>query len=123
MENVNFESTVEGAKMRRSTSGTAVQSRGEKMIAEFLEREGIRYVYDERYRIAGDTLIRPDFYLPEFDVYIEYFGMNTPEYRDNMLKKRVLYQRSAKKLVSVSYKDNDNLIEILRQKLSRYFRI
>jgi len=123
MENVNFESTVDGAKTRRSTGGTAVQSRGEKLIADFLEQEGIRYVYDERYRIAGDTMIRPDFYLPEFDLYIEYFGMDTPEYRDNMLKKRFLYQRAAKKLVSVSYKDNDNLIEALRRKLSRYFRI
>ncbi len=123
IENVNFESTVEGAKTRRSQGGTVVQSRGEKQIADFLENEGIRYVYDERYRIAGDAMIRPDFYLPEFDVYIEYFGMDTPEYRDNMLKKRFLYQRAAKKLVSVSYKDNDNLIEVLRQKLSRYFRI
>ncbi len=123
MENVNFESTVEGAKTRRSQGGTAVQSKGEKLIAEFLEREGIRYVYDERYRIAGDAIIRPDFYLPEFNVYIEYFGMDTPEYRDNMLKKRFLYQRACKKLVSVSYKDNANLVETLRQKLSRYFRI
>ncbi len=123
IENVNFESTIEGAKIRRSHGGTVVQSRGEKLIADFLEKEGIRYVYDERYRIAGDAMIRPDFYLPEFDVYIEYFGMDTPEYRDNMLKKRFLYQRAAKKLVSVSYKDNENLIEVLRQKLSRYFRI
>jgi len=122
LENRNFESTVEGAKQKRSLFGTAVQSRGEREIADFLEKEGIAYVYDARYRIAGADLIRPDFYLPEFDVYIEYFGMDTPEYRDNMLKKRLLYQRAAKKLVSVSYKDNANLVTILRQKLSRYIR-
>lgn len=122
LEDRNFESMVEDAKKKRSSIGTAVQSRGEKLIADFLESEHIAYEYDARYMIAGDTRIRPDFYLPEFDVYIEYFGMNTPEYRDNMLKKRILYQRAGKKLVSVSYEDADP-VSVLRQKLSRYFRI
>ena len=122
LEDRNFEATVEDAKRLRSELGVAVQSRGEKMIADFLEREGIAYEYDERFMIAADTRIRPDFYLPEFDVYIEYFGMDTPEYRDNMLKKRLLYQRAGKKLVSASYKDADP-VAVLRQKLSRYFRI
>lgn len=80
LEDRNFESMVEDAKKKRSSLGTAVQSRGEKLIADFLESEHIAYEYDARYMIAGDTRIRPDFYLPEFDVYIEYFGMNTPEY-------------------------------------------
>ena len=123
IENVNFESVVEVAKQRRSTNGTAVQSRGEKRIAEFLEAENIEYIYDERYRIAGDALVRPDFYLPEFDVYIEYWGMNTPEYVENMRRKKLLYQRAGKKLVSVSWEDDENLIEVLKSKLSRYFRI
>ena len=122
LEDRNFEAKVEDAKKRRSELGTAVQSRGEKLIADFLESEHIEYRYDARYMIAGDVRIRPDFYLPEFDVYIEYFGMNTPEYRDDMLKKRLLYQRAGKKLVSVSYKDADP-VSVLRRKLSRYFRI
>ena len=122
LEDRNFESVVEEAKKKRSSLGTAVQSRGEKLIADFLEAEHIAYEYDARYMIAGDTRIRPDFYLPEFDIYIEYFGMNTPEYRDRMLKKRILYQRAGKKLVSVSYKDVDP-VSVLRQKLSRYIRI
>lgn len=123
MESVNFESMVEVAKVRRTMGGTAVQSMGEKRIAEFLECERIEYIYDERFRIAGDALVRPDFYLPEFDLYIEYFGMDTPEYRENMEKKRKLYQRAGKKLVSVSWRDDENLEAILREKLSRYIRI
>jgi hypothetical protein len=123
LENVNFESVVEDAKRRRTQGGTAVQSIGEKRIAEFLEAEGIAFTYDERYRIAGDAVVRPDFYLPEFDLYIEYFGMDTPEYLRNMEKKRRLYQRAGKRLVSVSYKDDDRLLEVLREKLSRYFRL
>jgi hypothetical protein len=123
LEGKNFEATVENAKLRRTEGGTAVQSRGEKRIAEFLEREKIDFVYDERFRIAEGDLIRPDFYLPEFDLYIEYFGMDTPDYLAKAEKKRILYQRAGKKLISLSFRDDAHLIETLREKLSRYFRI
>jgi len=123
LENRDFESTVEGAKNRRTDGGTVVKSRGEKRIAEFLEAERIDYVYDERYRISGADMIRPDFYLPEFDLYIEYYGMDTPEYNENRRRKHILYQRAAKKLISVSYRDDANLIEVLKRKLSRYIRL
>ena len=57
-ENHDFESKVDAAKAKRTTGGTAVQSWGEKRIAEFLEQEGIAYEYDERYRISGADTIR-----------------------------------------------------------------
>ena len=123
LEGKNFEATVENAKLRRTEGGTAVQSNGEKRIAEFLECEKIDFVYDERFRIAEGDLIRPDFYLPEFDLYIEYFGMDTPDYLAKAEKKRILYQRAGKKLISLSFRDDAHLIETLREKLSRYFRI
>ena len=123
LEGKNFEATVENAKLRRTESGTAVQSIGEKRIAEFLESENIAFVYDARYRIAEDELIRPDFYLPEFDLYIEYFGMDTPDYLARAGKKRILYQRAGKTLITRSYHDDARLIETLREKLSRYFRV
>ena len=122
LEARDFESTVEAAKVRRTAGGTAVQSRGEKRIAEFLEAEGIAYVYDERYRVSGADLIRPDFYLPEFDLYIEYFGMDTPEYNEKRRRKQVLYQRAGKRLISVSFCDDADLVGVLRAKLSRYIR-
>lgn len=123
MEDKNFEATVESAKQRRTEDGTVVQSLGEKRIADFLAARHIAYIYDERIRIAGDARIRPDFYLPEFDLYIEYWGMNTPEYNDNKLQKRILYQRANKKLISLSYRELDTLEEVLAEKLSRYLRI
>ena len=122
LEHHDFESKVEEAKKRRTEGGTAVQSVGEKRIAEFLEREHIAFYYDERFRISGADLIRPDFYLPEFDLYIEYYGMNTPEYNANRQRKHILYQRAGKRLISVSYLDDPDLIGILKAKLSRYIR-
>ncbi len=123
LESKNFEAVVDNAKALRTEDGTAVQSRGEKRIADFLAKRRIAYLYDERYRIAGDVRIRPDFYLPEFDLYIEYWGMNTPEYVANMRKKLFLYQRAGKKLISLSYKDLGQLESILEEKLSRYIML
>lgn len=123
LESKNFELVVENAKARRTEDGTAVQSKGEKRIADFLAQRRIAYIYDERYRIAGDVAIRPDFYLPEFDLYIEYWGMDTPEYVANMKKKLFLYQRTGKKLISISFRDFDNIESVLEEKLARYIRL
>ena len=122
LENQDFESTVEAAKRRRTTDGVAVQSRGELIIADYLVREGIRYIYDERYRISGADLVRPDFYLPEFDLYIEYAGMDTPAYNANLQRKHILYQRAGKKLITLTFRDDARLTEVLAAKLSRYMR-
>ena len=123
LEGANFEATVEGAKEKMAVDGTAVQSAGEKRIADWLSEKKIAYVYDERFRIARDTLIRPDFYLPEFDLYIEYWGMDTPAYNANRQKKLWLYQRAGKKLISLSFRDLATLEDVLSLKLSRYIRL
>ena len=123
LEGANFEATVEGAKEKMAVDGTAVQSAGEKRIADWLSEKKIAYVYDERYLVARDTLIRPDFYLPEFDLYIEYWGMDNPEYNANRQKKLWLYQRAGKKLISISFHDLPSLESVLSLKLSRYIRL
>lgn len=122
-EDANFESNVEAAKRLRTVDEVAVQSQGEKLIGDWLAKNAIAYDYDERMIVAGDTRIRPDFYLPEFDLYIEFWGMDTPEYLANMRHKRVLYQRECKRLISLYPKDLPDIDNILRQKLSRYIRI
>ena len=122
LEDANFNATVEDSKKLRTVDEVAVQSRGERRIGDWLAKKGIAYSYDERYLIARDTRIRPDFYLPEFDLYIEYWGMDTPGYVANMQMKKMLYQRAAKKLISVSWRDLDRIEQVLEEKLARYIR-
>lgn len=119
-EDARFESDVEAAKRLRTTDEVAVQSRGEKRIGDWLAAKGIAYRYDERVMVAGGDRIRPDFYLPEFDLYIEYWGMDTPEYVASRQRKQILYQRERKKLLSLSFRDFDRLEETLAEKLSRH---
>ncbi len=116
----NFETKVELNKQITAKAGTLVQSDGERKIADWLSANNIAYRYDERYRILNGHAIRPDFYLPELDIYIEYWGLDTADYKIGMLKKQQLYQQEGKRLISISPRDKPNLDRILRNKLSLF---
>ncbi len=117
LERRNFDMKVELNKTIRAKDGTLVQSKGERRIAEWLAGKGVAYRYDERFRIVDGYAIRPDFYLPEYDVYIEYWGMDTADYKIGMLKKQKLYQETGKKLVSVYFQDFNRIETVLAEKL------
>jgi hypothetical protein len=118
-ERRNFETKVEDQKHIRTVDGTLVQSDGERRIAEWLAARGIAYRYDARLRIIEGFQIRPDFYLPEHDVYIEYWGMDTPRYKAGMYLKQDLYMHAGKKLISLYPADKDRLDSALGGKLAR----
>ncbi len=113
----NFDTKVEINKTIVARAGTLVQSDGERLIADWLAAHNIVYRYDERYRILGGHAIRPDFYLPELDIYIEYWGMDTADYKIGMLKKQQLYQQEGKRIISIYPQDRPRLDAVLQAKL------
>jgi len=122
LERRNFETKVELHKNIKTEDGTWVQSKGERKIAEILATKKIRYRYDERFRILNGYAIRPDFYLPEYDIYIEYWGMDTTDYKIGMLKKQKLYQQQAKRLISLYPADLPNMQKALLEKLNNFIK-
>lgn len=120
LERRNFETKVQLQKNIRAKDGTWVQSDGERLICDILDAEQILYRYDERFRILDGYAIRPDFYLPEFDVYIEYWGMDTADYKIGMLKKQQLYQQQGKRLISLFPEDKPSMHDKLLKKLLKY---
>jgi HEAT repeat protein len=120
LERRNFDMKVELNKTIVAQTGTLVQSDGERLIANWLAEHNIAYRYDERYRILNGYAIRPDFYLPELDVYIEYWGLNTADYKIGMLKKQQLYQQEGKRLISIYPADKLRLDPVLRSKLALF---
>ncbi|MCF7849901.1 MAG: HEAT repeat domain-containing protein, partial [Kiritimatiellales bacterium] len=115
----NFDTRVEVQKTIRTGNGTLVQSDGEQRVADWLAANRIAYRYDDRLRIIHGRQVRPDFYLPEYDIYIEYWGMDTLDYKIGMLVKQQMYQHAGKRLISVYPKDKDRLDEVLRPALFR----
>ena len=66
----------------------SVKSYGEMDIANFLFQNGVKYIYEADYMVDTRTAeygqYHPDFYLPDYGIYIEYFGIdkngNVPEW-------------------------------------------
>jgi len=82
------EQKLEGYKTvsKRLANGVVVtyrerfKSQEEVLIANFLFRNGIRYEYEEKYEYKTASKkfsqYKPDFYLPDYNIYIEHFGVD-----------------------------------------------
>lgn len=110
--------------------GERVKSLEELTIANFLYLNGIDYDYEKPYPY-GDTLYRPDFYLKDYDIYLEHFGVdenneakwltdfNEENYVKEMGIKRETHKTNGTKLLETySYYNKQNvLLEKLKEML------
>ena len=111
-----------------------VKSYGEMKIANILFQNGISYQYEKEYqtdtRTAEYFQYYPDFYLPDYHIYIEYFGIDregnapaffsptgnvkdaTARYREGMEWKRNLHKEQATSLIEIyAYENMEGIIE------------
>ena len=126
---VTFEDKVKKGTKIRTKARVKVQSQGEKNIANFLHKNGIKFLYDKKMVIkakqknnfGGNThLVRPDFYLTKSKVVIEFWGlMGNESYDKNTEKKKKLYKESKIKLISVEPSHLKNLEEYLAKELRK----
>ena len=74
------------------------RSEGERRIAATLEKYAVPFHYEQpvRMTVSGKTkTFRPDFYLPQFDLYIEYFGrVGNQNYDSRTAEKHAAYAAS-----------------------------
>ena len=65
-------------------------------------------------------MIRPDFYLTEFDIIIEYWGLKGKiDYDTKMEEKKRLYKEAGKKFISITPENLRDLDNLLKTKLNR----
>ena len=109
--------------------GEEVKSFGELEIANYLFTNNINYEYEKQYKYitSNEEYIqyKPDFYLPDYDIYIEYFGIdgegNVPdyfesrhgkspkkEYNDGIRWKKNIHKINKTKLVDIYYYEKKN---------------
>ena len=64
----------------RTLKGELVKSFEELLIADWLCLNGVRYEYERPYEVTTSSLrrrqYRPDFYLLDYGIYLEHFGIN-----------------------------------------------
>lgn len=80
-----------------------VRSKYERAVANFLFSHGIRYIYEKRYQLnSNGTFIVPDFYLPDYDIYIEIWGfVGKRAYNKRMWWKKHHYKKDGVQLIEL----------------------
>lgn len=111
MENIEKERKAENNTLR----GERLKSIEEITIANFLFLHGVNYEYERLYPFENDDpthkKYQPDFYLPDYDIYIEHFGINKEgklpwlspveeqKYIEGIQWKRDIHKRNGTKLL------------------------
>ncbi len=116
--------SLENAKKLRTLNDEKVKSIEETKIANFLFMHGVNYEYEKLYPFeSGDSerkAYRPDFYLSDYDIYLEHFGITKDykcpwlspveekKYLDEIQWKRDFHKKNGTKLIETySYYTKD----------------
>jgi superfamily I DNA/RNA helicase len=84
---INTDNFTSYDKLYTALDGTKVRSKSEQFIADWFFRHNIRYVYEYKRQVSekGFTF-RPDFYLPEANLYIEHLSNKSYSMKDKQLE-------------------------------------
>lgn len=99
----------------RTFNGETVKSQGERLIADFLFLNGVKYEYERPYVADVATpersQYRPDFYYPDADVWHEHWALDRngrppadfKGYADGMLWKKAIHRQHGTTLIETTW--------------------
>ena len=96
-----------GNKTYKCDDGRLVRSRAEAIICSWLYNQKIRVKYEETVYYKDEKTgeikeLHPDFYLPDYDLYIEYNEITTSNYKKSKEFTQNIYKQQGKKVVSMT---------------------
>ena len=101
-----------GNKSIQCKDGRKVRSRAEKIIADYLFDHRIRYSYERTvyYTKNGETKeLHPDFYLHDYDLYIEYNERTDLKYIEEKKYAMTIYRSKQLKIIVMTADDIVNI--------------
>lgn len=94
------------------TSFGLVRSKPEKIIADYLTSCNIKAEYEAKtIRLDGWPCV-PDFYLPDYDTYIEFYGGYPGSYKKKVIKNKI-YKKYKIKVISITPSELDKLDSVI----------
>ncbi len=105
--------------------GHYVRSYSEMLIDNWLYNNGYVHAYEKSVFIESEpeAVVLSDFYLPQGDVYIEFWGMNDDEtYKKRKAKKINYYEVNNINLISLEEKDVKRLNDIMPRYLHKFLK-
>jgi DNA helicase IV len=109
-----FEPTIATA------SGVEVRSLYEKRCADFLFDNNIKFKYEPLILLDGKQY-RPDFFLPDFNLFIEICGYgHMPYYNERLKLKERLYEKHNLQVLFIHYNGRGSLEKKIRESLEKH---
>ena len=102
----------------RASDGHWVRSKSEKIIDDILFRSRISHIYERR--IPGVNMLT-DFYLPDYKIWIEYWGLDSQEYNIRKEDKVNLYKKQGydNRLIQLTEEDIGSIDDVLEERLRK----
>ena len=98
-------------------SGVRVRSKIEKIIADFLSRSKLGFLYEPCLKFSTH-IVRPDFYLTEYALPYEHFGLGTLDYLRTAEIKIVTYHRAGVPFIYTTFNDEPDIEDAIVDKLA-----
>ena len=111
-----------GNRKYKTESGVYVRSISEKTVMDWLWANDIRAVYEKEVfykekRTGEKKALKPDFYLPKYNLYIEFNGLTDPEYLKIKEYSMEIYKEKKMKVIVLNGKSIRNLDKSLGPEL------
>lgn len=105
----------------RCDDGHYVRSKNEQLVDNWLYHHNICHAYE---RLVLDNRngkeYYADFYLPQYKLFVEVWGFDTPEYRQRSERKIEVYRANDLKLLQMTIEEIKILDDFLTKSLSSY---
>lgn len=99
-----------------------VRSKGELIIDNYLYILGFNHIYEKKIKILKNQ-VKCDWYLPDYDIYIEYWGFHGKNYLKRKKEKIKLYKKAKLKLISIENHMFSDIYSNISKKLKHYIDI
>ena len=103
------------------SDGHKVRSKGELLIDNWLytRHPPIAHAYERRLPVTEEAYA--DFYMPIGDCYIEYWGLDNPQYNERRAAKLALFRKYDFRVISLNDRDLEKLDDLLPTQLLKLF--
>lgn len=113
-----------GNKTKKAKDGRFVRSLSEKIILDYFFDNYIRVVYEKTIPYTNDKgeekELHPDFYLKDYDLYIEFNGLTNKNYLNKKGYANKIYQEKGLQVEILESKDIDDIEATMERILSKY---
>lgn len=113
-----------GSKTKKAKDGRYVRSLSEKIIIDYFFDNYIRVVYEKtipyKNEKGEDKELHPDFYLTDYNLYIEFNGLTNKEYLKKKDYANKIYEEKGLKVEILESDDINDIEATMNRLLSKY---